>query len=70
MQVDMWLEATDHRAEHRMPMAEPGKEKGWACISPTACGEMSWQNRALKRMRTSGKVTQARYCRGRLGCMR
>lgn len=37
--------------------------------SPTAWGEMSWQKRALKRMRISGKVTQARYCRGRLGCI-
>lgn len=37
--------------------------------SPTAWGEMSWQKRALKRMRMSGKVTQARYCRGRLGCI-
>lgn len=36
---------------------------------PTAWGEMSWQKRALKRMRISGKVTQARYCRGRLGCI-
>jgi hypothetical protein len=35
--------------------------------SPTAWGEMSWQKRALKRIRISGKVTQARYCRGRLG---
>lgn len=38
-------------------------------FSPTAWGEMSWQKRALKRMRMSGKVTQARNCRGRLGCI-
>lgn len=38
-------------------------------FSPTAWGEIRWQKRALKRMSVSGKVTQTRYCRGRLGCI-
>lgn len=46
-----------------------GLAVGSGKFSPTAWGEMSWQKRALKRMRVRGKPTQTRNCRGRLGCI-
>lgn len=70
--VEMGKEITMLRRMEAVQNGKSVKNKtapSYKKYSPTACGEMSWQKRALKRMRISGKVTQARYCRGRLGCI-
>lgn len=63
----LWV-GLDDGGDRQGPLSgHPAQAESGGKFSPTAWGEMRWQKRALKRMRTSGKVTQTRNCRGRLG---